>query len=91
MAHRRERGRARSRRPAGSGRCEWIGGRITAPFYVEDDVEGRMIFTEGRVHADGVVTAEAQGIFIPVDPARMLELLAKRDAWESAQGASEGT
>lgn len=50
-----------------------------------------MIFTEGRVHADGVVTAEAQGIFIPVDPARMLELLAKRDAWESAQGASEGT
>jgi hypothetical protein len=38
MARRRERGRARGRGTAGSGRCEWIGGRVSAPFYVEAEV-----------------------------------------------------
>ena len=42
MARRRERqekGRSRNRGPAGSGQCEWIGGRVTAPFFVEDGGE----------------------------------------------------
>ena len=39
MARRRARGRPRGRGPAGSGQCEWIGGRVTAPFFVEDGGE----------------------------------------------------
>jgi acyl-coenzyme A thioesterase PaaI-like protein len=53
-------------------------------------VEGRKIFTEGRVRADGIVTAEAQGIFISVDPARMQALMARRDAWEARQARPAG-
>ena len=48
-------------------------------------VEGRKIFTEGRVRADEVLTAEAQGIFISIDPAKMAELARKRDTWEASQ------
>ncbi len=48
-------------------------------------VEGRKIFTEGRVRANDVLTAEAQGIFISIDPLKMVELARKRDAWETTQ------
>ena len=48
-------------------------------------VLGRKIFTEGRVRADGTVTASAQGIFISMDPERMMELARKREAWEASQ------
>lgn len=50
-------------------------------------VEGRKIFTEGRVRADGTVTASAQGIFISMDPEQMMELARKREAWEASQGS----
>lgn len=49
-------------------------------------VEGRKIFTAGRVRAGDTVTAEAEGIFISIRPERMLELARKRDAWEKSQG-----
>ena len=39
MVRRREKGRVRGRRGAEGDRCEWIGGRITAPFFVEGGVE----------------------------------------------------
>jgi acyl-coenzyme A thioesterase PaaI-like protein len=48
-------------------------------------VEGRKIFTEGRVRSDGVLTAEAQAVFISIDPAKMAELARMRDAWEARQ------
>jgi acyl-coenzyme A thioesterase PaaI-like protein len=47
-------------------------------------IEGRKIFTEGRVLADDRVTAEAEGIFISVPQERMEALMAKRDAIERA-------
>jgi acyl-coenzyme A thioesterase PaaI-like protein len=48
-------------------------------------VEGRKIFTEGRVRSDGVLTAEAQAVFISINPAKMAELARMRDAWEARQ------
>lgn len=48
--------------------------------------EGRKIFTQGRVLAKGVVTAEAEGLFISVDRSRFLELLAQRDRLEVQDG-----
>ncbi len=42
-------------------------------------VEGRKIFTHGRVFAGDVVTAEAEGLFISVDLAKMGRLLKKRE------------
>jgi acyl-coenzyme A thioesterase PaaI-like protein len=47
-----------------------------------DRVEGRKIFTLGTVSADGVVTAQAQGLFIAVGAERFLAMaaaLAKSD------------
>ena len=41
-------------------------------------IEGRKIFTEGRVYADGVLTAEADAVFISVPQERMDALMAKR-------------
>ena len=48
-------------------------------------IEGRKIFTEGRLFAGDVLTAEAEGIFISVDPSRFEELLKKRGEYEEAQ------
>jgi acyl-coenzyme A thioesterase PaaI-like protein len=48
-------------------------------------IEGRKIFTEGRLFAGDVLTAEAEGIFISVDPSRFEELLKKRGEYEAAQ------
>jgi acyl-coenzyme A thioesterase PaaI-like protein len=66
-------------------------GRITirylepTPLYVELQfearvlrVEGRKIFTEGRVRAGAVVTAEAEGLFISVDLVKMHEMIEAR-------------
>jgi acyl-coenzyme A thioesterase PaaI-like protein len=44
-----------------------------------DRVEGRKIFTLGQVTADGVVTAEAEGLFVSIDFGRFAELKAQRD------------
>lgn len=42
--------------------------------------EGRKIFTKGEIRVDGTVTAEAQGLFIAIDPERFAQLLAERDS-----------
>jgi acyl-coenzyme A thioesterase PaaI-like protein len=39
-----------------------------------EKVEGRKIFTKGTLHADGVLTAEAQGIFVNLGLRRAAEL-----------------
>jgi acyl-coenzyme A thioesterase PaaI-like protein len=44
--------------------------------------EGRKIFCEGKVFADGVLTAEAEGIFVSVPVERMMELMKQRQARE---------
>jgi acyl-coenzyme A thioesterase PaaI-like protein len=44
-----------------------------------DRVEGRKNFTVGRCYAEDTVTAEAEGIFIAVDLAKMEALKAARD------------
>jgi acyl-coenzyme A thioesterase PaaI-like protein len=50
-------------------------------------IEGRKIFTEGTVSADGVVTAEAEGIFISVPHERIERLMEKRQKIEEALAA----
>ena len=49
---------------------------------VVDRVEGRKIFTRGTVESDGVLTAEAEGLFIAVGAerfAKMAEDIARRN------------
>ena len=50
-------------------------------------VEGRKIFTQGRVLANGILTAEAEGLFISVDRARFVELFQARERLEADRGA----
>jgi acyl-coenzyme A thioesterase PaaI-like protein len=45
-----------------------------------DRVEGRKIFTRGSVSADGVVTAEAEGLFIAVGAERFMAMAAALSA-----------
>jgi acyl-coenzyme A thioesterase PaaI-like protein len=47
--------------------------------------EGRKIFTSGRCLAHGEVTAEAEGIFVSIDRARIERLLEKRAEFEAGQ------
>jgi acyl-coenzyme A thioesterase PaaI-like protein len=42
-------------------------------------VDGRKISTEGTLHADGRLCAEAEGLFISIDPSRFAALKAQRD------------
>ncbi|MGB6060044.1 MAG: PaaI family thioesterase [Microthrixaceae bacterium] len=60
--------------------------RSPTPLHVELELlgrferrEGRKIFTTGEIRAGGHVTAEAQGLFIQMDPERFKSLLAERD------------
>lgn len=46
-------------------------------------VEGRKIFTTGRSYADGELRAEAEGIFISVDFAKIAEMMGRRRAEDS--------
>jgi len=46
-------------------------------------VEGRKIFTRGRVHAGDVLTAEAEGVFVSIDREKLEGLMKRRDAFES--------
>jgi acyl-coenzyme A thioesterase PaaI-like protein len=48
-------------------------------------IDGRKIFTAGRILANGVVTAEAEGLFISIDPSRMEELLKEREGYETGR------
>lgn len=51
-------------------------------------VEGRKIFTEGRVYAGETLTAEAEGLFISIDLSRMRALAeAQRVKAESGEGS----
>lgn len=43
------------------------------------EVEGRKTFTAGHCHAGDVLTAEAEAIFVSLDPGRFAELQAARD------------
>jgi len=42
----------------------------------QERTEGREVFTAGRLVADGVVTAEASGVFVQIPPERVMQLLA---------------
>jgi acyl-CoA thioesterase FadM len=42
-------------------------------------MEGRKIFTEGRLYAGDVLCAEAEAIFISIDFARFAELMRQRN------------
>ncbi len=44
------------------------------------EIDGRKIHTEGTLHADGELCAEAEGIFISVDPAVFRALMESREA-----------
>ena len=46
-------------------------------------VDGRKIFTQATVSAGGVLTAEAEGIFVSARPGSMQELMEQREAWET--------
>jgi acyl-coenzyme A thioesterase PaaI-like protein len=45
-------------------------------------IQGRKIFTEGRILAGGAVTAEAEGLFISIDPSNIEALLKAREGYE---------
>ncbi len=51
--------------------------------------EGRKVFTEGKCFANGIMTAEADALFISVDFTSLAELAAKREN-EDADGGSKG-
>jgi acyl-coenzyme A thioesterase PaaI-like protein len=51
--------------------------------------EGRKIWCQGRVRANGKLTAEAEGLFLSVDRARMLALLEERQRREQAGAAKD--
>jgi acyl-coenzyme A thioesterase PaaI-like protein len=46
-------------------------------------IDGKKIFAEGRLYAGDVLCAEAEGIFISIDEARMAELMKRREAYEA--------
>jgi len=48
--------------------------------------EGRKIWCEGRVRANGKLTAEAEGLFVSVDRTRFLKLLEERERRERESG-----
>ena len=50
-------------------------------------MEGRKIFCTGTVEAGGVVTAEAEGIFISARAGSMEGLVQRREAWEKDRQA----
>ncbi|MDZ7733844.1 MAG: hypothetical protein U5R31_12965 [Acidimicrobiia bacterium] len=43
------------------------------------EIDGRKIFTDGRILADGRLCAEAEGLFISIDPSTFVELKAARE------------
>lgn len=52
-------------------------------------VEGRKIFTEGQLFAGDRLCAEAEGLFISINPEKFIELKRQRDAFEAGRGQSE--
>lgn len=52
-----------------------------------DRVEGRKVFARGTLHAGDLLTAEAEGIFVSIDPGKFAGLL---DARARQEGAGPG-
>jgi acyl-coenzyme A thioesterase PaaI-like protein len=52
-------------------------------------VEGRKIFTAGRLYAGDLLTAEAEGLFISIDRSKMDELLRQRERIEAGRRRAE--
>jgi acyl-coenzyme A thioesterase PaaI-like protein len=52
-----------------------------------DRREGRKIYASATIHADGVLTAEASGLFISFDPEKFARLLATRNQTDDAPTA----
>jgi len=50
-------------------------------------LEGRKIFTEGRLMADIGLTAEAKAVFITVDESKIAALMERRAAYEASQAS----
>ena len=64
--------------------------RNPTPLHTELVIEGELVRTEGRKNfctgrmlANGVVTAEAEGLFVSIDVAKFEKLLAQRQQRES--------
>jgi acyl-coenzyme A thioesterase PaaI-like protein len=57
-----------------------------------ESVTGRKILTSGTLHAGDVLCAEAEGLFISIDPQRFLELRQQRDERQraAAEQADDG-
>ena len=54
--------------------------------------EGRKIFAEGRLLAESIgLCAEAEGIFIAVDEAKVAPLYERRDAYEARQRSEQSS
>jgi acyl-coenzyme A thioesterase PaaI-like protein len=52
-------------------------------------LEGRKIFTEGQLHAGDRLCAEAEGLFISINPEKFIELKRQRDVFEAERVHSE--
>jgi acyl-coenzyme A thioesterase PaaI-like protein len=52
-------------------------------------VEGRKIFTEGQLFAGDRLCAEAEGLFISINPEKFIELKRKRDEFEAGRTQPE--
>lgn len=75
-----------SGQPGMTGRLS-VSYRSPTPLHTElvfrgyfDRREGRKIFTSGTLHAGEVLCAEAEALFISIDPQRFSELAAEREA-----------
>jgi acyl-coenzyme A thioesterase PaaI-like protein len=68
--------------------------RLPTPLYTElffeaeiVRIEGRKIFTAGRLLANGTLTADAEAVFISIDRAKMEALMQKRAEMQAARPA----
>ncbi len=85
---------AMSGRPGMTGRLT-VHYRAPTPLHVDllfestlDDVQGRKIFTSGRLFHGDRLCAEAEGLFITVDFAKIAAMRADRDGLEAGQPVS---
>ena len=79
-----------SQNPPSSTARLTISYRSPTPLHTELILEGELVRTEGRKNfcagrmlANGVVTAEAEGLFVAIDVSKFEKLLAQRERRES--------
>jgi len=53
-----------------------------------DRIEGRKVFTSGRILSDGEVTAEAEGLFVSIDGSKFRELAERFDRRVGGDGGA---